>query len=81
MKRTERAKVQFFIAHEGAVEGLKARVICQVRATFGVAEKAAEDLPASGCVQRQITDRQVTKVARQQATACDWAAVGVDLDV
>jgi len=56
--------VQFFIAHEGAVEGLKARVVCQVRATFGVAEKAAEDLPAGGCVKRQITNRQVAKVAR-----------------
>jgi len=56
--------VQFFVAQEGAVEGLKARVVCQVRATFGVAEKAAEDLPAGGCVQRQITNRQVAKVAR-----------------
>ena len=81
LKRTQRAKVELLIAPEGAVEGLKTGVVCEVRATFGVAEKAAEDLPASGCVERQITDRQVAKVARQQATACDWAAVGVDLDV
>jgi len=73
--------VQFFIAQEGAVEGLEAGVVCQVRATFRVAEEAAEDLPAGGCVQRQVTNRQVAKVARQQATAGDWAAVGVDLDV
>jgi len=73
--------VQFLVAQESAVEGLETGVVCQVRATFRVAEKAAEDLPASGCVQRQIANRQVAEVARQQTTASHWAAVGEDLDV